>query len=74
MRATDNVCYLYILIVYTTQLGKAKCGVFLYLFICPHYVHNTAIFMVIENIKPIIMKRANSTIRPHLLTLDKIEV
>jgi len=24
--------------VYTTQLGKAKCGVFLYLFVSPHYI------------------------------------
>jgi hypothetical protein len=34
-------CVLPILIDYTTQLGKAKCGVFLYLFVSPHYVYNT---------------------------------
>jgi hypothetical protein len=34
-------CVLPIWIDYTTQLGKAKCGVFLYLFVSPHYVYNT---------------------------------
>ena len=40
MRATDNVCYLYKM-VYTTQLGEAKCGVFLYLLVSPNYVYDT---------------------------------
>ena len=69
-------CVLPNILKFTPQ-SSAKLNV-VYFYIClsvhiMYIIHNKAIFMVIENIKPIIRKSITSTIIPHLLALDKIE-
>ena len=65
-------CVLPKLIDYTTSSVKAYV---VYFYIClsvhiMYIIHNKAIFMVIDNINPIIRNSKNSTISIHLLTLN----
>ena len=72
MRATDNVCYQYIIELHHNARRKRMWCIF-YTCLSVHImyiIHNKATFMAIENINPIIRISKKFTISNHLLTLN----